>query len=147
MHNGPRQLSRYSDWLRAGLSVDRIPVGSRFSAPVQTGPGPHPTSCTMGTGSFLGVKSSWGMMLTPHPILGPWSWMSRAIPLLSLWAIWPVQSLSACTRVHFIFFYLLTPDPCTVAMCLHIEVPSCERQALLPTSLSHVRVCDWAASF
>jgi len=27
----------------------------RFSAPVQTGPGAHPASCTMGTGSFPGV--------------------------------------------------------------------------------------------
>jgi len=41
-------------------------VGARFSAPVQTGPGAHPASYTMGTGSFPGVKSSWGMMLTPH---------------------------------------------------------------------------------
>jgi hypothetical protein len=30
--------------------------GARFSAPVQTGPGAHPASYTMGTGSFLGVK-------------------------------------------------------------------------------------------
>ena len=30
--------------------------GARFSAPVQTGPGGHPASCTMGTGSFPGVK-------------------------------------------------------------------------------------------
>jgi hypothetical protein len=28
---------------------------------------------------------------------------SGAIPLLPLWAVWPVQSLSACTRVHFTF--------------------------------------------
>jgi len=28
---------------------------------------------------------------------------SRAIPLLPLWAVRPVQSLSACTTVHFIF--------------------------------------------
>jgi hypothetical protein len=31
-------------------------VGARFSAPVQSGPGDHPASYTMGTGSFLGVK-------------------------------------------------------------------------------------------
>jgi len=42
-------------------------VGARFSAPVQTGPGAHPASCTMGTGFFLGVKSSRGVRLTPHP--------------------------------------------------------------------------------
>ena len=29
---------------------------ARFSAPVQTGPGVHSVSCTMGTGSFPGVK-------------------------------------------------------------------------------------------
>jgi len=31
-------------------------VGAKFSAPVQTGPGAHQASYTMGTGSFLGVK-------------------------------------------------------------------------------------------
>ena len=36
--------------------MDRIPVEARFSAPVQTGPGAHPASYTMGTGSFPGVK-------------------------------------------------------------------------------------------
>jgi len=30
--------------------------GARFSALIQTGPGAHPVSCTMGTGSFPGVK-------------------------------------------------------------------------------------------
>ena len=30
--------------------------GARFSAPVQTGPGIHPATYTMGTGSFPGVK-------------------------------------------------------------------------------------------
>ena len=66
-----RQLSRYSDWLRAARSGDRIPVGARFSEPVQTGPGAHPASCTMGTGSFPRVKSGRGVTLTPHPLLMP----------------------------------------------------------------------------
>jgi hypothetical protein len=69
--------------------------------PVQTGPGTHPTSCTMGTGSFPGVKSGLGLTLTPRPLLVPWSRKSRAIPLHSLWAVRPVQNLSARTRVHF----------------------------------------------
>jgi hypothetical protein len=42
--------------IRGGRSRDRIPVGERYSAPVQTGPGAHPASCTMGTGSLPGVK-------------------------------------------------------------------------------------------
>jgi hypothetical protein len=45
-----------NDSLRAGRSGDRIPVGARFLAPVQTGPGAHPASYKIGTGSFLGVK-------------------------------------------------------------------------------------------
>jgi len=32
---------------------------------------------------------------------------STAIPLLPLWAVRPVQSLSACTRVHFTFTCLI----------------------------------------
>ena len=46
--------------------------GREFSAPVQTGPGAQPASCTMGTGSFPGVKSGRGVTLTPHPLLVPW---------------------------------------------------------------------------
>jgi hypothetical protein len=45
--------------------------GARFSTLVQTGPGDHTASCTMGTGSFLGVKNGRGVMLTPHPLLLP----------------------------------------------------------------------------
>ena len=50
---GPGYRSRYTDPLRAGRSGDRIPVGGRG---VETGPGSHPSSYTMGTGSCPGVK-------------------------------------------------------------------------------------------
>jgi len=48
---------------------DRIPVGARFSAPVQTGPEAHPASCKMGTGSFSGASCGRGVTLTPQPLL------------------------------------------------------------------------------
>jgi len=53
---GLRKLSQYSDSSRAGRSGDRIPVGAKYPAPVQTGPGAHAASYTMGTGSFPRVK-------------------------------------------------------------------------------------------
>ena len=74
---------------------------ARFSARLQTSPRAHPTSCTRGTGSFPGVKNGPVVTLTPHSLLMPWSWKGRAIPLLPLWTVRPVQSLSACTRVNF----------------------------------------------
>ena len=50
---------------------------ARFSAPAQTGPEAHPASCTMGTGSFPGVRCSWGVTLIPHPLLVK----DKAVPL------------------------------------------------------------------
>jgi len=44
-------------------------VGARFSAPVQTGPGAHPASSTMGTGSFSGLENGQGVTLAPHPLI------------------------------------------------------------------------------
>jgi hypothetical protein len=78
-----------------------MPVEVRFSALIQTGPGAHPASYTISTGSFPGVKSGRGVTLTPHPFLVLWSWKSIAIPLVPLWAVQPIESLSACTRAHF----------------------------------------------
>ena len=45
------------------------------------------------------------------------------IPLLPLWTVQPVQSLSACTAVHFTFTYTSTPPmdrtACTEPQCLY----------------------------
>jgi hypothetical protein len=54
--NSSKQTGPGSSVGIAGRSGDRIPVGERFFAHVQIGPGAHPASCTMGTASFLGVK-------------------------------------------------------------------------------------------
>ena len=55
---------------RYGLDGPRIESrwGARFSAPVQTGPGAYPSSCTMGTGYFPG-ESGWDVVMAPHPHL------------------------------------------------------------------------------
>ena len=71
--------------LRAGRSGIESWWGRDFP-PVQTGPGAHPASCKMGTGSFPGVKCGRGVLLTTHPLIVPQSWKSRAIPLPTLWA-------------------------------------------------------------
>jgi len=106
--NGPGSVVGIATGYGLDCPGDRTPVGARFSAPVQTGPGTHTASCTMGAGYFPGVKSGRGVTLTPHPLLVPWSQKNRAIPLLPLWAVRPVQSLSACTRVHFTFTFTLS---------------------------------------
>jgi hypothetical protein len=58
---------RDSDLLRAGRSGERIPVEVRFSAPVQTGPGAQPPSCTTGTGSLSQDKVAGAYTSTPPP--------------------------------------------------------------------------------
>jgi len=73
-------------------------TGNHIPIFVQTGPGAHPAFHTMGNGSFPGVKNGRGVTLNPHLLLVPWSRKGRATPLLPLWAVRPVQSLSACTR-------------------------------------------------
>ena len=63
-----------------------------------------PTHLYNGYWFFPRGKERQGLTLTPHSLLVLWSRRGRAIPLLPLWAIWPVLSLSACTRVHFTFY-------------------------------------------
>ena len=44
---------------------------AKFSAPVQTGRGAHPASCTTGAGSLSWGQSGRGLMLATHPNLAP----------------------------------------------------------------------------
>jgi hypothetical protein len=59
---GARIVTRYRP---GGPAIDSR-WKATFSAPVQTGPGAHPTFCTMGTRSFPGVK--WPGRGIDHPL-------------------------------------------------------------------------------
>jgi hypothetical protein len=96
-----RWFSRYSDWLRAGRSGNRISVEARFSAPAQTYTGTHRASSIMGTGSFPRVKRTWRGVKHPLPSSTRDQRKSRAIPLF------PFLGFMACSRMKFTFFYLL----------------------------------------
>jgi len=64
---------------------------------------------------FPGGKELPGRDADLSPLLVPWSWKGRAIPLLPLWAVRPVQSLSACAMVHFTYYSVLIYGLLTLA--------------------------------
>ena len=69
---------------------------ARFSAPVQTGPGAHPASCTTGTGSFLGGKAA-----------GAWSWPPTAssAKVKERVELYIYSSFVDCSGVKFTFTF------------------------------------------
>jgi len=87
-------------------------------------------------------------MLTPHPLPVPWSRKSRAIPIFPLWSILPLQSPSACTRLHFtlplpVVCHRLKLDCQTQYLNVKLSVMWCkkiERVSLL-IKLWHLKVC------
>jgi hypothetical protein len=95
-------VNRYSDWLRTGRSGDRILVGRDFPHLSRPALGPTQTPVN-GYRVFPGGNERPGRDADPSPLLMPWSWNSRAIPLLTLWTVRPVHSLTACTRVDFYY--------------------------------------------
>jgi hypothetical protein len=67
IETGPVQLSRYSDWLRAGRSGDRIPVGGR-DFPHLSRPAMGPTKLhVQGYRRFPGGKERRGRDADPSP--------------------------------------------------------------------------------
>ena len=108
------------------------------SSVVQTGPGAHPASCTMGTGSFPGVKSGRGLTLTPHPLLVPWServelyLYSTYGPCGLYRASVPVQGwtvhLLCLFRLHVsvisgVYRYFSIPSPCILIFYVTFVLP------------------------
>jgi hypothetical protein len=91
-NNGPGSLVGIATELRAGRSGDRIPLGARFLAHVQTGPGAQPASCTMDTWSFPGVKRPGR---GANPLLVPRLRIGRTIPLP------PLHGHETSNRVNF----------------------------------------------
>jgi len=98
------KLSRYRDSLRAGWAGDRNPGGGRFSAAIQTGPGAHPTSHTMGTESFPGVKRPGRGVDHPLP---PSAEVKERVGL-HLYSLsgpsWPVLELTLLFLLYFLWY-------------------------------------------
>jgi len=92
--------------LFTGYGLDGPGIESRWGEIFRTYPdrpwSPH-SLLYNGYRVFLGSKERPGRDADPSPLLVPWSWKNRAIPLFPLWAVRPLQSLSACTRVHITF--------------------------------------------
>jgi len=86
--------------------------GTRFSAPLQTGPGAHPASYTMGTPYFPGVKQpECGVDHPPHRaprLKKEYSYISTP----------PVSAFLVCSKVNFtIYTFTLTlPLLCLISL-------------------------------
>ena len=93
-------MGQHSYLLRAGRSGDQIPVGERFSAPIQTGTNVYQAFSTMVTGSFPEVKrSEHGVDHPPH--LTPRLKKEYSYKSIPLWAF------MSCSRVKFAFTFVI----------------------------------------
>ena len=97
--------------IATGYGLDGPGIESRWGGEIfRTSPdqpwGP-PTLLYNGYRVLPGGKERPGRDADPSPLLVTWSRKGRAIPLLPLWIVRPVQSPSACKRVHFkVSFFL-----------------------------------------
>jgi hypothetical protein len=73
-----------------------MPVGARFSAPVQTGSGVDPASCTMRTGSFPRVKQQGRSVDNPAPSSAE---VKERVKIY-------LYSSYGCSRVYFTFTFI-----------------------------------------
>ena len=137
-YSGPTNIRRHHTkfWGRVEQSVLLLatgwtvlgskPGGGEILSTCPDRPWGPPSLLYNGYRVFPEGKERPGRVLIPHPLLVLWSWKGSAIPLHPLWAVRPVQSLSACTRVTFTFFIQnlvatdnLAPEICTL-MCQNL---------------------------
>ena len=100
---------------RTGYGLDGPGIesqwGARFSAPVQTGPGPHPASCTMGTGgkerpgrdANPSPPSSAVVLLYFYSPLGPYGLYKASMPVQG----WPLPYLPSLRPYNSAFVKML----------------------------------------
>ena len=140
------QRSRYSDWLRAGRSGDRIPMGGEIFRTCPDRPWGQPSLLYHGYRVFTGVKQPGRVVNHPphlpprlkkeqsylYSLYGPYGLYRASVHVqgCTLPAVRPVQSLSACTRVHF-----TGRTACTEPQCLYkgaLYRPYCMYRASVP---------------
>jgi len=102
------ELSRYSDWATGWTVRASNPVRGEIFRTCPDRPWGPPSLLYNGYWVFPGVKERPGCDADHSPLLVPWSRKSRAIPLLPIWSVRPVQSLSVCTREHFTWMKIVT---------------------------------------
>ena len=78
--SGPGSSVDIATELRAERSGIGVQLGTRFSAPVQTGPGAHPASCIMDTRSFPGAKRPGRVADPSNPHLVPMTMGTDSAP-------------------------------------------------------------------
>ena len=92
--------------------------GARFSTLVQTGPGAHPASCTMGTGSLPGVNRPGRGAEHPPPSSAEVEGRVQLYLYSTSRPSWPV------TGWTFTFAYMILERPPKVQLLLYKQLPN-----------------------
>jgi len=104
---GPGSSVGVATELRAELSGDRIPRGGEIFRTCPDRPWDLPSLLYNGYRVFPGGKERPGRDAEPSPPSSAVGHERVELYLYSpLWAVRPVQSLSACTRLHCIYIYV-----------------------------------------